>query len=141
MTQLENVADTWLYTTLSGDATLTGYVGTQIHAETAPDDATYPLVRYTMISSNDRLVGGGARLWLDALYLVEVIARSESYGGALAAAYGRVDALLHAQRGTVSGGGEVHACYREEHRRSSNKEADGKIYRRLGGVYRILAST
>lgn len=132
-----NVADAWLYSKLSGDATLTGLVGGRIYGHIAPQEASYPLVLFALQTADDVQTLGPHRIMSNMLYVVRVVGEASSFGAPLSSVADRIDAVLQAASGTA-GAGRVLACVRENPSAmvESNK---GKQYRYLGGVYRLYA--
>ncbi len=127
----------WFYAQLSGDATLTGVVGTKLYADIAPDESATPYVTYSMLSGVDLMVVSGIRIWTNMLYLVRGIDEARSYLGNLATIDTRIDAVLHKQTGS-NVDGVIWSCVREQAFRLS-EERDGRIFKHLGGIYRIRA--
>lgn len=126
-------AETWLYETLHGDATLMA-AASGVFADLAPSGQALPYVVFSFESGRDLLTVNGVRIWAEAQYAVKGIVEGRSFG-ALVAIAGRIDALLHRQCGTVSGGIVVE-CLREEPLRYV-EQAGGETYLHLGGLYRI----
>lgn len=133
------IADEWLYTVLSGDVTLAGLVGTHIYNQLAPEEAALPLVLFAFQSGRDVPVMGPSRLFLSGTYLVRGVAESHSFGGNLETIAGRIDALLQAKSGTPVRG-KVLMCVREAPF-AMTEQRSGRIYRYLGGMYRIWAQS
>jgi hypothetical protein len=130
--------DLWLNTALSGDASLAAVVGTRIYSDLAPDGAALPMVVYQMQAANDLMTNGAARVWANTLFLVRGVAQRVSYDGDLITMANRIDAVLHGASGS-NAEGNVWECVRERPFRLTEVGADGKQYRHLGGLYRILA--
>lgn len=132
----------WLYATLSGDATITGLVGTDVHEDIAPDDAGDPHIVFTCLAPNDVRTGAGAyQIMTTGLWLVRAAVEGESYRGDIATLAARIDVLLDRKAATVTGGA-VLSCVRERpHRMAERDEQTGKQWRHLGGEYRIEAQT
>ena len=132
-----NIAAAWLYSTLAGDVTLAGLVGTRIYEDIRPANvSTFPYIVFQLQSpGSDLMVVGTARVWVPLLYTVRGIAQGRSYGGNLASIADRIDALLHGKQADVSGG-RVQS-YRERPFRLPERTSEID-YRHLGGEYRIL---
>lgn len=129
------LVESWLYTTLSTDATLVAQVGTRIYSYVAPTTATTPYVVFNAQSPGFDVMGvGTARVMLNCLYQVKVVVQDASFSTAKAAA-NRIDALLHGATGAPTGG-EVLGCVREGPLAYA-EVTDGIEYRHLGGLYRI----
>lgn len=129
--------DAWLYATLSADATLTGLVGTRIYLDQAPEGASFPFVVFQLqAAERDLVVIGGGRVWSSGLWLVRGVDKATSFT-TLKSIEARIDALLHAKSGSVTGG-TVYECVREEPFRLT-EVVDRVRYLHLGGIYRIKA--
>lgn len=133
------IVDEWLYTIFSGDATLAGLIGTRIYNQLAPEEASFPLLLFSFQSGQDVTVMGPTRLFVAGTYLVRGVAESHSFGGSLETIAGRIDSLLQAKSGTPVRG-HVLMCVREAPFAMTEQRA-GRIYRHLGGTYRLWAQT
>lgn len=133
-----SAAAQFIYGKLSADTALTAVVSTRIYNQEAPQNATYPFVVFSFLSGIDYPIAGGGRLWTNMLWLIEVVAKTSSFGGDLKTAAGRLDAALQATSGSVTDGA-VSACVREEAFQLAEVGPGGEQYRRLGGRYRIFA--
>jgi hypothetical protein len=135
------IADQWIFQTLKNDTTLANLVGgtasPRIYADIAPADAAAPYIVFQNQSAVDSQGIGAIRIMVDALYVVRGIAPTDTFGGALAQIADRVDTLLHDVAGTA-GGGNIVASVREAPFRLTEPR-DGKVWRHLGGIYRIYA--
>lgn len=129
--------DRWLYAKLTADATLMSKV-TAVHSYPIPDNATLPYVLMQEQSVSDIRGVGPYRIGVSGLWLVRVVARAVGWGGNLEAAADRIDAVLQAASGSVTGG-VVWACVRERPFRLVETTQSGQ-FRHCGGVYRIWAS-
>ena len=127
------VADTWLYSTLSGDAALAAAV-TGFYSDVAPQEATFPYVIYSFQGGHDVGTVNATRIWSSLLYQVKVVSNASSFG-AIAAIVRQIDSLLHRTSGTPSGGVVV-SCDRQDPLRYVEFTA-GKQYLHLGGLYRL----
>lgn len=126
----------WLYTTLTGDATLAAAVSTRCYGYIAPQNAIYPLLLFSMQAGTDVMGVGTARVMLTCLYQVKVIGATNSFA-ALKPLADRIDAVLQGATGSVVDGA-ILACTREEP--LSYVDVSGETqYRHLGGLYRIIA--
>jgi hypothetical protein len=133
------IADQWLYSTLAGDATLANLVGgtasPRIYADVAPPTVATPFIVFRHLAQTDVRGVGTATIMTDAVYVVEGVAPTDTYGGALAQIADRIQTLLHGAAG-AAGTGRVVACVREAPFRLTESR-DGKTWRRLGGTYRL----
>ncbi len=127
-------AERWLTSVITNDATLAGYVGGRVFGHIVPMDATFPYVWFTHQAFADVRGNGPARIMVSAFYVVRACEISDSFEG-LEPIANRIDAVLHAAKGTVSGG-QVLGCVRE---RPFVMVDNGKgvQYRQLGGIYRL----
>lgn len=132
-----NAADGWLYSVLSGDATLAGLVSTRVYGHIAPQEAAFPLVLFALQSSSDVQILGPNRIMTNMHYVVRGVTEGGSFGGTLKTMAERIDAVLQAASGTVAAG-QVFACVREQPF-ALVETVQGKQYRHLGGVYRLAA--
>ncbi|MBF6592649.1 MAG: DUF3168 domain-containing protein [Ktedonobacterales bacterium] len=138
------VAFTWLYSVLSGDATLAGYAPGGVWRGEAPDGTTAPWVVFDQQSNVDVNNATGYRAMTNGLYQVRVVG-PQSAQAAIAAAAARVDALLvpggaPTRNASVSGGGVILACFRDSQLATTevvSGSAGDTIWRNLGGIYRI----
>jgi hypothetical protein len=131
-------ARAWIYTRLANDPTMQGLVGQRVYHGVAPAGTQFPYVVFQLLSpGNDLLVVGGARVWAEPLYLVKAVVKGTSTGQIEPVA-DRIDALLHAQSGTVTNG-VIWAATRERPHEQPEL-TDGVMYQNLGGEYRLLAS-
>lgn len=128
-------AETWLYTKLHGDSTLLASVPGGVHTWPAPANASGAYVLYQMQSGVDIRGVGPTRIGVSGLWLVRVVAETQSYTGNLLTAANRIDVLLHAASGTATGG-TVWACVREQPFQLPETK-DGRQWRHLGGIYRL----
>jgi hypothetical protein len=128
----------WVYQLLTGDATLAPLVGTRVYNGIAPAGATFPYVVMQLLSGGNDLMGvGPTRIWADMLWLIKAVTKGSSTGP-LEPIANRIDALLHAASGTVSGG-VVHICVRERPFELPTVE-NGVSYVQLGAEYRVKVS-
>lgn len=127
----------WIYTTLTGDATLAGLVGTRVYAGMAPQGATMPYVVFAMANNHDVMGLGGTRIMTDFTYRVEVVGRTDSYSTISPIADG-IDTLLHKASGAAGEDGYVLACQRVQEI-AHPEVRDGIAYRRMGAYWHIIA--
>lgn len=133
--------DRWLYTTLTGDATVSGIVGTKAFGHFVPEAQggsaiAPPYVLWTMPGAgNDVNTLNGVRIWADMLYAVRLVAKVEGFLS-LEAGAAAIDAALHRASGSnVSG--TIVACVREAPFAMPEIENDGAQLWHLGGLYRL----
>ncbi len=131
------VAESWLYTVLAADAALAAVVGNRIYGYLAPATAAMPYVVYQQQAAHDVRGTGPTRIMAAMLYVVKVIAETNTFTGSLETAANRIDAVLQAASGTNVRGNVV-ACVREQPFSLVESTADGQ-YRHLGGIYRLWA--
>jgi hypothetical protein len=132
------VALAWLYSTLNGDSTLTGYAPGGVWRAEAPPTTVTPFVTiiYEPSNSHDEPVFGGGRAYSD-LYFDVVACGPAKMTATLASAASQIDTLLKVSAQTAITGGTISACFR-----SVPLEADplinGETWTNMGGTYRIM---
>lgn len=131
-------ADQWLYSKLTGDATLASLIGARVYSYMAPLGATLPAIIYAYQGGKDVTEVANYRIFNSGLYQVKAVGQGESMV-AIAAIAHRIDTVLHRSSGTVSGGA-ILACVREPGRSALSyaEYTNGVRYNHLGGIYRIL---
>jgi hypothetical protein len=135
---LEAVAgEEFLYSTLTGDATLMTQLTGGVWNTQADEGTAYPLLVFQFMSGIDFAAVGAERIWTNMLYLVKVIAEGAAFD-AMNAAAARVDQLLHRASGSASDG-TVWSCTREQIIRLPDSVA-GSQFRQAGGIYRLYAA-
>ncbi len=92
-------AEKALYAALTGDATLTGLVGTRIYPVIIPQETTMPAIRYTRISTASVSALTGDSGMEDARMQIDVIAESVSSARSVAEA---VRGAIKRMRGTYA---------------------------------------
>lgn len=128
----------WLYETLHGDVTLMGMVN-GVYEQPAPLTSQYPMVIFSQQYETDVVTGDSHnRIMSDQSWLVRAIVEAPSYASAIDMA-ARIDALLEGSSGSPTGG-LVIKCVRTNGFRGPEVN-NGKEYRHLGGIYRLLAQT
>jgi hypothetical protein len=128
-------AEEWLYTTLSGDETLTDLIS-GIYSYIAPDAAAYPFLVYKYLDGEDEPGVGTARLFSRLEYAVVGVDSGESFS-ALDAIADQIDTLLHAKQGATPDGGLIVDCIRLRPLANVEVAEGGLQIRQLGGVYQI----
>jgi hypothetical protein len=137
----QSVIEQWLYSTLSGDSTLSALVGGRFYSSevSQDDDTAYPCVLFSYYTGNDVLGMNASRHYSECVYKVVVIGLDQPFS-ALEAAYARADLLLHRQAAiTVPGAGSIIHSYRSQPYQITETAPGGKQYRSLGGLYVIAA--
>jgi hypothetical protein len=134
------IADTWLYATLSSDDILLGMVGgsDSISGTLSANKMVPPYVTFILQSSRDVMAVGGIRISTDNLYEVKAVAETSSWGDLVNIAR-RIDYLINRPNAVMESGGGSLTCVREQIIQYPEVES-GVQYRHLGGIYRIRAS-
>lgn len=137
---IQAIVETWLYNTLSSDATLGALVGTRIFANEVPEseDSAYPCVVFGFLGGDDLMIQSAVRVWTETLYKVEVIGKDVSFSS-IDSIYSIVDSLIHRGAGVIAGG-QVYSCVRQQIIQLTETAEGGIKYRRSGGLYTITAS-
>lgn len=138
MIETIEIAQAWLYQTLSGDTELSSMVDGSISGTLSTVPLSLPYVSFLLQSSRDISAVGGIRITTDNLYLVKGVARTGSWDD-VAAIASRIDYLIHRPTSVMSEGGGSLTCVRESIFEMAEVE-EGLQYRHLGGIYRIRAS-
>lgn len=132
-------AERWLYSVLSGDATLAAAVGTRIYFESVPQNTAAPYIFITTRPMPDIRGAGGNIIASQFEYVVRAV--DETPPGGLTTALVNVAAQLHQVLHGSSGSnadGAVFAIVRDapfslpEVDRATNRP-----WRHLGGIYRM----
>lgn len=128
-------AQEWLYTTLSGDATLAGYAPGGVYPDLAPDGTATPYVVFSLQSPGvDSLTMAAVRVLANPLYQVVCVAEASKFV-AVANAASEIDDLLKRTSGTVTGG-YIGSCYREQPVEKAEL-INTVVWKSLGGLYRL----
>lgn len=133
------VTDTFLYQTLTSDATISGIIGTRCYADFAPQGSALPAIIFQLQATTDLNGVGSQRVMVNNLYVVKAVMETASYGGNLATLAQRIDTLLHRQQLRIGANSGYVWCRRERVFRLAEVGDGGKQYRHLGGVYRIYS--
>lgn len=139
MIETVEIADTWLYGTLSADGALAALVGDRVSGTLSGTPLGTPYVTFLCQSAVDILGVGGQRISVDTLYEVKGVAQASSWDDVLPIAR-RISVLLHrpGEVMQVSGAGSL-TCTRERMIQYPEVD-DGVQYRHLGAIFRIRAS-
>lgn len=115
MTLLNEAAETdqGLEDYLAADATLTSLTNGIFSTFIGTTSTPMPIVRFTLIESDDLMVINGTRVWSELVYQVEAITDGPESTDAAAIAQ-RIDQLLHALRGRTWGSVLVEEVYRRQ---------------------------
>jgi hypothetical protein len=125
----------FLYTTLTGDATLMAIATGGVYRGMAPDQTVPPFIILALQSSSDSLTANAVRLLTQALYQVSVTGPA-GMSTQLAQAAARIDDLLKRASGSVTGG-RIDYCYREQPLFIDLPPENGVMWSRVGGLYRL----
>ena len=130
-------ADSWLYGVLAGDTQLMTLATGGVYGHNNPIRPTFPYILFQLQAAAADVMGvGPARIMTPLLYLVRGINEGNTFGGNLKSIADRIDALLQANHGTVTGGVVV-GCVRERPFVLPEVAGDGRQFRHMGGLYRI----
>lgn len=138
MIETVEIAEKWLYATLSADATLAGLVGDRISGTLSPELLPTPYVTFLLQSPRDIIGVGGVRISTDNLYIVKGVAQTSTWDD-LTSIANRIDYLIHRPGSTMIQGTGSLTCIREMVHQMAEVD-EGLQYRHLGGIYRIRAS-
>lgn len=128
----------WLYERLNGDVTLKTALGSgaRVHEQPAPQDSLFPFITFQLQSDVDVMTGDTRnRIFSDELWLIRATTDSTSFLP-LKVIADRMDLLLQNADGAADGA-IIYHCSREETFRLVEID-NGKQYRHLGGIYRII---
>lgn len=130
----------FLYSTLNGDLSLSGYAPGGIYRSLAPPNTTTPFVVYSFQSGSDSVTMNGFRMVVECSFLVKAVGPAKSMA-AIANASARIDVLLGGPPGTpVSGnptGGKVLSCYRQAPFHL-DELINADLWSNSGGSYRLI---
>lgn len=132
------IADTWLYATLSGDSALAVLVGDRISGTLSGEPLATPYVTFLCQSTLDVNGVGGARISTDNLYAVKAVAQASSWDDVVPIA-NRISALLHRPNQVVTTAAGSLTSVRQNLIQYPEVD-EGVQYRHLGAVFRIRAS-
>lgn len=143
-----SLAEAWIYAVLAGDpelsAMLDGSPETRIWPNVAPAGTPLPYVVYRYQASRDVRGLGNRTARIMSTPLYQVVGYDEGpQNDDLGPIAVRIDKLLDGKAGTVTDDeappsviGRILACWREQPF-SLPETVEGKIFRRLGGLYRL----
>ena len=128
----------WLYGTLSGDGTLSGYAPGGVWRAEAPPSTTppYVIMSYQPSQSHDEIVFGGARAYSD-LYFEMLAVGPAKVTQTIANAAARIDTLITVATQTSVTGGIIMASYRTQPS-EADVIVDGEMWTNIGGIYRVM---
>lgn len=135
-----NVADRFIFTSLTADSALTVVIGSKVYGAIVWPQTPAPpppYVIYQMQSAVGLRTIGVHRVWSNMLFLIRGVVEGNSYGGASKTMADRIDAVMHAASGT-NVDGVMHACVWQSPFRLP-EVTDGKIYLHAGSMFRIYA--
>lgn len=133
--ELSRVA-AWLYTTLSGDATLTSLAPGGVFRGLATVGTATPYVVFAYQGGADILSATGYRLGVNSLWIVKAVGPAASTL-ALQSAADRIEILLMHQSGAVTDA-RIAACIRQDGV-FDDEVVNGALWTNVGGIYRIWA--
>lgn len=126
----------FIHAALVDSLPVTALVGERIFADVQPQPAEWPAVVFGVLSSPDTTANGGTRVVTRPLVLVRAI--TEGHGQEMAEQLAdAIDDALQAAVGQVAGYGAYVAGVVREDAFDMVEESEGKIYRHLGGRYRV----
>jgi len=126
----------FIYATLSGDATLSGYATGGVHRGSAPVGTTGVFATIKFQAGRDTLTFNVVRVLSHPLFVV-LAAGPESSTQTIVNAASRIDALIGRASGTVTGA-KIDACYREEPLQFEKALPTGEKRIFFGGLYRTI---
>jgi len=127
----------YLKSTLSADATLSGYAPGGVRRAMAQPQAPAPYITIKHQDNGaDAPVFGGSRAYSDLYYEVKVWG-SASGTETLINASDRIDTLISTATPVAVSGGTIKACFRSQPLQS-DEEPDGEQWSFFGGVYRMF---
>lgn len=129
------LAETWLYSTLANDVTLTTLINKRVFSLQPPQGVAFPFIAYQLQAGNDIATMNNKRVMAELVYQVKVIGQTPSPLD-LAPIFQQLDALIHNKVNQQVTGGTIYSCVREQS--FVQAETDKGIeYRHLGGIYRL----
>lgn len=126
----------FIHATLVDYPPVSTLVGDRIFADLQPQPATWPAVVFGILSSPDTSANGGTRVLTRPLVLVRGV--TEGHGQEMAEQIAdAIDDALQAASGHAVGAGAYIAGILREDAFDMVEESEGKVYRHLGGRYRV----
>lgn len=135
-------ADSWLQSTLSGDATITSLVGSRIYSWDVPIGTSSPYITFHPqspgidVRASGRL--GSGRIMTTPLYLIRAIGSVNDWATLKPIAL-RIDQLLEGTTNATVNGNHI-AVQRESPFQLVEHDAAQQSWRHLGGLYRLYIS-
>src|SRR5260221_3578698 len=134
----------WLYSVLSGDATLTSLAPGGVWRSMAPPSSLMPYVIMALQAGSDVTAMNGFRIMDDLLMQIKVVGPA-SNTATIASAAAQIDRLLggpplQPASGTIAAGpttiAQVYACYRQTPL-VIDELINGELFLNVGGLYRM----
>jgi hypothetical protein len=133
--------EAWIYTRLSGDATVAGRVGSRIYAYQAPERTACPLVLFNYQgpdAGGDSRGIGTARVMARAAYQIKIITRSAPLDADIAVA-DRIDTIFQGAVTEESNGYLFTARRLSPVSYLEQAPSSAEVFHHLGGLYVIHA--
>ncbi len=124
-------ADSWLYSKLTGDATLKTYIDSRVYVDIAPAKTTYPFIVITPVSLISVTEMSVERVMDNELWQVSIFTDKPSYS-TLGTIADQVRSVLHKSTGT-----NIIGCAFEGARRMSYVE-EGRVYKQIILDFRLF---
>lgn len=126
--------DRWLYSTITGDATLGPLVGTRVYVDIAPQSASYPLIILIPPALDQTVRPAGPGIVMHTGQWAVKAVGPDTFE-ALEAIVRRLHEILHSASGSVSSGTVIGAVV--EGRIRYTETVEGQIYRHLGIILKV----
>lgn len=128
----------WIYSQLSGDATITGIVGANIFTEEAPQEATFPMLVFAHIGNVDSFRATNYGYVNKAIWLVRVVVAGSSVEGSAVTVAERFNPLL-LKNNVVVGDVRINLVqHDQDHVRADSQSGIPLSY--LGAYYLVFTS-
>jgi hypothetical protein len=127
-------------TNSEADAAVKALLGGRIYERPAVQGAAYPMILLSLLSWGNDVRPNQGRVLTDPLVLVEAVAESGSWTGSLATLGAWIGAKMPTALEVTVANGVVRGCFRERPFSLVEPAADGRVYRRVGGEYRVLVA-
>lgn len=128
----------YIYSTLSGDATLMSYCPGGVNRGYAPPSTVAPYIIIAYHAGSDMPVFGAAEAIASMVFQVKAVGPASGTATLLAAA-ARIQDLLPTKQTSVTGG-TIQGCYRWQPLQL-DELVDGFSWLNVGGLYRIYAKS